>query len=116
MSSEQRAALADRIKERIYQEWEVWEDGEAPGDRTYSSVAAEAALAAVEAAGGWPRPEPVTEEEIQAMYRAAVTASQGAKSIEAMVARVHDAVLAALPERHRAVVLGSRGITVEGAK
>jgi len=71
MSSEQRAALVGRIKERIYQEWEVWEDGEAPGDRTYSSVAAEAALAAVEAAGGWPRPEAVTEDELDEMREAA---------------------------------------------
>jgi len=103
MSSEQRAALVGRIKERIYQEWEVWEDGEAPGDRTYSSVAAEAALAAVEAAGWGPRPEAVTAEDIhQALGRV-----QSTPSIDWLRDYITREILA---------TLRSRGITAEGAE
>ena len=100
-----QAGLVERMAEAIEQQF----------DLGYTATAidfATVALAAVEAAGWGPRPEAVTEDELDEMREAAW---MSARTDGAMWKAVVDAVLAALPERHRAIVLGSRGITVEGA-
>jgi hypothetical protein len=61
-TDEQRAALVGRMAEAIEQQF----------DLGYTATAidfAHVALAAVEAAGGWPRPEPIMPEEIDEIER-----------------------------------------------
>jgi len=104
MSSEQRAALVDDAAWTIR---DLTEDGSDP------RVISEAVIAKVEAAGGWPRPEAVTAEEVADIaWRAALPMNLTDDARDLVVREI----LAALPDRHRAIVLGSRGITVEGAK
>jgi len=111
--SPNRAALLERMAQTIRSTWVDWEIDDTAGGKTYAAVAAEAGLAAVEAAGGWPRVEPVTDEEITESGNRTSLSGSLSEHTRAMIVRD---VLAALPERHRAIVLGSRGITVEGAK
>jgi len=104
MSSEQRAALVERMAAAITHQYK-W--GTIGSHRSFAEVA----LAAVEAEGGWPRPEPVTLEEREALARSFTDGyySDGANAGER--AGVRAGVIAVLTSD----VLRSRGITVEGA-
>jgi hypothetical protein len=118
----ERAALVERIGKEAVARYsyihpsaitmgaDTGVDGETWGDivRDIGNLA----LAAVEAAGGWPRPEPVTENEMAEIATGVGFDMLTPRSAREITARAFDA----LPERHRAIVLGSHGITVEGAK
>lgn len=118
--SPDRAALAERIGKEAVARYsyihpsaitmgaDTGVDGETWGDivRDIGNLA----LVAVEAAGWGPRPEAVTENEMAEIATGVGFDMLTRRSAREITARAFDA----LPERHRAIVLGSRGITVEG--
>jgi len=95
--------------EEVAEDWNVelvcWEYAN-DDFRDQARRRARAALAASTAASGWPRPEPIMPEEIDEIARWSALPLNLTDDARNLVVRE---ILAALPDRHRRLVLGVQG-------